>query len=276
MAGRVSHGRPFRILTRKHSGMFNQNRGGFLNSIPPVTKNLIIINLIVWLAEFIVRGFGNRIVDVLGLHFIGASGFNPVQLVTYMFVHSPTTPLHVLFNMFTLWMFGRILEQVWGSRRYFVFYMVCGIGAALVQEGVWALTWMHDYVAGIAPLNGMTYDSMQAVVAQRVAMGDPQILSAIEAYKDMFVTVGASGAVFGLLLGFAFVFPDIPMYLFFIPVPIKAKYMVIGYGVIEFFLGVSGSAGTVAHFAHLGGMLFGLAMLLWWRHKGTLRGNGFY
>lgn len=270
------HHRSLRLLTRKQSGMFNQSRGGFWSSTPPVTKNLIIINLIVWLAEALVRGFGDRIVDTLGLHLFGASDFNPAQVVTYMFVHSPSTPLHVLFNMFTLWMFGRILEQVWGSRRYLVFYMVCGIGAALVQEGVWSLTWMHDYISGIAPLNGMTYDSMKRIVDQAVASGDPQFLSAIADFKNMMVTVGASGAVFGLLLGFAFIFPDMPMYLFFIPVPIKAKYMVIGYGVIEFFLGVSGSAGTVAHFAHLGGMLFGLILLLWWRKKGTLRGGNFY
>ncbi len=263
------------VLTLKAHGMFNLNRGGFLSQIPPVTKNLIIINLLVWLAEALVRGFGSRIVDVLGLHYVGASSFNPVQLLTYMFVHAPSTPLHVLFNMFTLWMFGRILEQVWGSRRFFVFYMVCGVGAALVQEGVWALSWMHDYVSGIAPLNGMTYDSMHAVVEQAVRSGDPSFLSAIASYKDSIITVGASGAIFGLLLGFAFVFPDMPLYLFFIPVPVKAKYMVIGYGVIEFFLGVGGSSSTVAHFAHLGGMLVALIILLWWRHKGTLHGNRF-
>lgn len=255
--------------------MFNSYRGGFLSQIPPVTKNLIIINVLIWLAEAPVRGLGGRIVDLLGLHYWGAEGFNPVQLLTYMFVHDPRNPLHVFFNMFTLWMFGRILEQVWGSRRFFIFYMVCGLGAALVQEGVWALTWMHEYVAGIAPLNGMTYESMHAIVERALQSGDPQFTAAIAAFKSAIVTVGASGAVFGLLLGFAFVFPDMPLYLFFIPVPIKAKYMVIGYGVIEFFLGVGASSSTVAHFAHLGGMLFGLIILLWWRHKGTLRGNMF-
>lgn len=255
--------------------MFNNHPGGFLSQIPPVTKNLIIINLLVWLAEALVPGFGNRLVSVLGLHMWEAEPFNPAQIFTYMFLHSPSTPLHVLFNMFTLWMFGRILEQVWGARRFLVFYLVCGIGAALVQEAVWSLGWMHDYVAGLAPLNGLTYDSMHAVVTEAVNAGDPRWLDAISQFKASMVTVGASGAVFGLLLGFAFVFPDMPMYLFFIPVPIRAKYMVIGYGVIEFFLGVGGRADTVAHFAHLGGMLFGLVMLLWWRHKGTLRGNRF-
>ena len=108
-----------------------------------------------------------------------------------------------------------------------------------------------------------------------IAAGDPDFVSAIAKMKDSMVTIGASGAIFGLLLGFAMTFPDMPLYLFFIPVPIKAKYMVIGYAVLEFFLGVNGG-GTIAHFAHLGGMLFGLIILLYWKKKGMLRGNGFY
>lgn len=255
--------------------MFGNNRGGFLASIPPVTKNLIIINLIVWLSEALFPRFSDTLIRVLGLHLISASNFNPVQIVTYMFLHSPSSPLHVLFNMFTLWMFGRVLEQVWGSRRFFVFYMVCGIGAAIVQECVWSLTYMHDYISGIAPLNGLTYSHMADIVNSALASGDTQFASAIEQMKQSYVTIGASGAIFGLLLGFAMTFPDMPMYLFFIPVPIKAKYMVAGYAVLEFFLGVSGG-GTIAHFAHLGGMLFGLVMLLYWKKKGTLGGRNFY
>lgn len=245
------------------------------HSMPPVTKNLILINVVVWLVEVCVPGFSGTLLRVLGLHFVGASDFNPIQVLTYMFMHSPQSILHLLFNMFTLWMFGRILEQVWGARRFLVFYFVCGIGAALVQEAVWALTWRHEYVQGIAALNGLTYAHMNDIVNSALAQGDTGFLSAVAQFKNQMVTIGASGAVFGLLLGFAFVFPNMPLYLFFIPVPIKAKYMVIGYGVIEFFLGVGGSPDTVAHFAHLGGMLFGLVMLLWWKHKGTLGGHRF-
>lgn len=244
-----------------------------LGNIPPVTKNLIIINTLLWLVMAIVPNFGNVLTDKLGLHLIGADSFNPVQVITYMFLHGGF--IHVFFNMFTLWMFGRVLEQVWGSRRFFVYYMICGIGAALVQEAVWELTWKHEYITAIAQANGLTFDHMAAIVNQAVAEGDTQFLSAIAQVKNQFVTVGASGAIFGLLLGFAFVFPNLPLYLFFIPVPIKAKYMVIGYAVIEFFLGVNGG-GTIAHFAHLGGMLFGLILLFYWKKKGTLRGNGFY
>lgn len=207
-------------------------------NLPAVTKNLIIINVLIWVVEALFPSFPSFAINGLyrhcALHYVGASDFNPAQIITYMFLHDQRSFIHVFFNMFTLFMFGPILERTWGSKRFFMFYMVCGMGAALVQEGVWALTWEHDYI-----------------------------------------TVGASGAIFGLLLGFAFVFPNMPLYLFFIPIPIKAKWMVIGYGVLEFFLGVSGG-GTVAHFAHLGGMLFGLIILLIWRRKGTLHGNGFY
>lgn len=238
--------------------------------MPPVTKNLIIINAIVWLAEVLLPGFSATLLRHIGLHFVSASDFNPIQLITYMFAHDPGNPMHILFNMFTLWMFGRTLEYVWGSRRFFIYYMVCGIGAALIQEGVWALTWRHDYISGIAALNGLTYEHMKQYVDMAVAAGDPQFLAAIEAFKAQMMTIGASGAIFGLLLGYAFVFPDQPLYLMFIPVPIKAKYMVMGYAVLEFFLGVGGRLDSIAHFAHLGGMIFGLIFLLYWKRKGTL------
>lgn len=239
---------------------------------PPVTKNLIIINVLIWLVEYLFPGFANNaILKYGGLHFILSDLFNPLQLFTYMFLHAPSTPLHVLFNMFTLWMFGRMLEQVWGSKRFLLFYLICGIGAALVQEAVWALTWEHDYISAIARANGLTYDHMKEVVDQAVAAGDGRFIRGMAEMKSSMMTIGASGAVFGILLGFAFVFPNIPMYIFFIPIPVKAKYMVAGYAVLEFFFGVGRVADSVAHFAHLGGMIFGLAMLLYWKKKGTLR-----
>lgn len=249
---------------------------GFLANIPPVTRNLIIINVLIWLVEWLIPGFGRTLLRLGGLHYITASSFNPLQLVSYMFLHEPASPWHIFFNMFTLWMFGRILERVWGSKRFLVYYFVCGIGAAFVQEAVWALSWKHDYVDAIAKMNMVTYDHARIMVEEALRTGDAGLESATSAFKGSFITIGASGAIFGLLLGFAFVFPDMPMYLMFIPVPIKAKYMVLGYAVIEFFLGVSRSADTVAHFAHLGGLIFGLILLLYWKKKGTLHGNGFY
>lgn len=255
--------------------MYGNRMSGFISSIPPVTKNLIIINIVVWAVEAIFHNFAPTIVRVLGLHLLTASYFNPIQLITYLFVHAPSNPWHLLFNMFALWMFGSILERVWGSKRYFMFYFVCGIGAAVIQEVVWLSTWYHEYVSSLAKLNMISYDHMKEVLNELIASGDKSWSANMAAFKNSMVTIGASGAVYGLLLGYAFVFPNQPMYFFFIPIPIKAKYMMIGYGVIEFFLGFRASD-TIAHFAHLGGMLFGILILLYWRKRGTLRGGSFY
>lgn len=251
------------------------NIGMMWRNTGPVTRNLIIINFLLYAVEVFIPGFGLTLINKLGLHLLGATLFNPIQFITYMFLHDQHTMLHILFNMFSLWMFGRFLENIWGSKRYFIFYMVCGIGAAVVQEAVWLLTWKHEYISAIAPLNGLTYDNMAEVVNKALSTGDKEFIDAIAQFKNQHITIGASGAVFGLLLGFAMCFPNMPLYLFFIPVPIKAKYMVIGYAVLEFFLGVNGG-GTIAHFAHLGGMLFGFIILLYWKKKGMLHGNGFY
>ncbi len=249
----------------------------WLRSIPPVTRNIIIINVIILLAEFVFVSFGDSLIERLGLHYWGADNFNPVQIFTYMFLHDNHSLWHILFNMFTLWMFGRMMEQVWGSRRFFVFYFVCGVGAGLVQEVVWYLTWQGEFISNLAALNHVDVGQMAEYVSQSSVSGNKELLESMAMFKNNYmVCIGASGAIFGVLLGFAFVFPNLPLYLFFIPVPIKAKYMVIGYAVLEFFLGVSGSGGTVAHFAHLGGMIFGLVMLLYWKHNGTLRGRQYF
>lgn len=248
--------------------------GGGISNMPTVTKNIIIINALIWLVEVIAPQFGqNGIVRHCGLHFVAASHFNPAQIITYMFVHDQRTFFHVFFNMLTLFFFGPALERIWGSKRFLFYYMVCGVGAALIQEGVWALSWKREYIDGIAALNHVSSHEAAQFVEQAVREGSHGVAQALDAYKNQMVTVGASGAIFGVLLGFAFVFPNIPMYLFFIPVPIKAKYMVAGYAVLEFFFGVTGRMDTVAHFAHLGGMIFGLVILLYWKHKGRLNGN---
>lgn len=252
----------------------------FLNGggrIPPVTQNLIIINVLIWVVEMISPSFAeNGIIRHMGLHYVGSDQFNPAQIITYMFVHDSHTFMHIFFNMLTLFFFGPMLERMWGTKRFLFYYFVCGVGAALVQEGVWALTWQHDYIEAIAKQKHLSPAYMKEIVEQWIANGDTGVKSAMEDFKNSYVTVGASGAIFGLLLGFAFLFPNLPMYIFFIPIPIKAKYMVIGYAVMEFFFGVAGVQSTVAHFAHLGGMLFGLALLFYWRSKGTLTGRGGY
>lgn len=250
--------------------MLRNNTPAWLYAIPPVTRNLLIINILIWVMEFI-PGFQSMVLKRLALHFWSAPDFNPAQLLTYCFIHEPKTILHIGFNMFTLWMFGRFMEEVWGSKRFLIFYFVCALGAALVQEVVWQLSWMQE----LAALNGMTVTQFEEAVRQQNAL-DPTVVNQVyHQFWNNMICIGASGAIFGILLGFAFVFPNMSMYLFFIPVPIKAKYMVLGYAVLEFFLGIGGG-GTVAHFAHLGGMLFALPMLLYWWKKGTLRGNRFF
>ena len=255
--------------------MMENNMPNWWKSIPPVTRTIIIVCVLVWIVEMIVPKIGYTFQNHLALHYWGASKFSPGQLFTYMFLHDTSNPIHLLFNMFTLWMFGRLMENVWGSRRFLIYFLVCGIGAAVVQEIVWGLSWQGEFTGLLAQANQVSAAEMQQFIDKAAATGDMELAGSIETFKNSLVCIGASGAIFGILLGFAFVFPNMPLYLFFIPIPIKAKYMVLGYAVLEFFLGVSGG-GTVAHFAHLGGMLFGIVLLLWWKRNGTLRGGRFY
>ncbi len=247
-----------------------KSQGSFFSSIPPVTKNLIIINCLLWLASFVLpKAAGIDIIQYLGLHYWSATDFNPAQLVTYMFMHDNQGIAHLFFNMFSLFIFGRVLEQVWGGKRFLFYYLSTGIGAALVQECVWMFTWQDMFAKAFANYNGTTI--AQAHEALSYALANNVDIPALNG----LVTVGASGAVFGILLAFGMMFPNAPMYLLFIPVPIKAKYLVIGYGVLELFFGISGTMSTVAHFAHLGGMLFGIIIILYWKKKGILGGNYF-
>lgn len=243
--------------------------GSIFSNIPPVTKNLIIINFIIWLF-MMVAGSKIDLVALGGLHYFKASDFNPVQLLTYMFMHSTTDFAHILFNMFTLFMFGITLERVLGSARYLFYYLSCGIGAAVVQELVWALTWEDMFVKMLANANGVGFDTMRLAIQQ--AMDAGQDLP----FLNYLVTVGASGAIYGVLLAFGMIFPNMPLYIMFIPVPIKAKWMVIGYGVIELLIGLSNASDGVAHFAHLGGMIFGFLMIYIWKKQGVIHGGNRY
>ena len=173
-------------------------------------------------------------------------------------------------------MFGNLLERVLGSRRFLIYYTVCGVGAALVQELVWQFSWQSILLAHVTGPAGSTVTDV--INAANSGMTDFSMDDFFNGYLGGgMVTVGASGAVFGILLAFGMIFPNMPMYLFFIPIPVKAKWVVIGYGLLELYFGLSGNQPGVAHFAHLGGMLFGIFMILYWRHQGRLtRGNGFY
>lgn len=213
------------------------------DNFPPVVKNLIIINVIVWVAQLLFdRQYGNIqvgdlwLTNKLALFSIGSGEFKPYQIVTHMFAHSSYGPgggiqfYHILFNMFGLWMFGKILENVWGPKRFLFFYLACGIGAAIAHLAV-------QYFTG--------------------GGGG---------------AVGASGAVMGILVAFGYLFPNTELFILFIPFPIKAKWAVIGYVAIDLFGGIAQVEGdNVAHFAHLGGALTGFILVLLWNKSNRRR-----
>ena len=216
--------------------------------LPTVVKNLLIINVLFFLATIAMESaFRINLSDYLGLHYIGASDFQPYQLVTYMFMHGSFS--HLFFNMFALWMFGNTLENIWGPNKFLMFYFVCGIGAGLIQELVQYVYYMTE----LQHYNSVIYNGFSIPMSQ---------------YLNLLTTVGASGAVYGILLAFGMMFPNSTLYIYF-AIPIKAKWFVLIYGVIELWAGLNGTD-NVAHFAHLGGMLFGLILILYWKKKGKL------
>ena len=236
-----------------------------MNNLPAVTKNLLIINVLCFFGGIVARRYGMDLNEMLGLHFFMASDFKLYQLVTYMFMHADFQ--HIFFNMFAVWMFGRILETVWGSQRFLFYYVLCGIGAGLVQEVTQYFEFlpvMHDMAQFLTfpadtsiPINGTTRSAEQWVALCQRIISVP--------------TVGASGAVYAILMAFGILFPNQPMYIFPLPVPIKTKWMIMGYIAIELYLGVASNDG-IAHFAHLGGMVFGFLLIMYWRKKGTFHG----
>ena len=222
--------------------------------MPPVTKNLIIINILVFFGTYVAKGYGVDLAEYLGLHFFLADNFNVGQLITYMFMHANFS--HLFFNMFAVWMFGRILEQAWGSKRFLTYYIVCGIGAGLIQE----LVQFIEYETVFAG-----YDRVQLMNG----------VIPMQTFLNMMNTVGASGAVYAILLGFGMQYPNQEIFIFPLPLPIKAKYFVAGYAILELVMGLSNNVhDNVAHFAHLGGMIFGIFMILYWRKKNRNRNNG--
>jgi membrane associated rhomboid family serine protease len=214
------------------------------NAVPPVIKNLIILNVLVWIAELT---FGGPFINALSLHYYKSPDFGPWQLVTYMFLHAVPVDwiFHLLFNMFALWMFGSTLENLWGSKRFLLFYMICGVGAGLMQMGASAIE-MNILLD--------KYNEGKIALDQFRAQGG-------DIYNG--IALGASGAVMGVMVGFGYTFPNTPLYLIPIPIPIKAKYLVIGYVLFDLFSGINPNTGdTVAHFAHVGGALIGFILLV--------------
>ncbi len=237
-------------------------------SVPPVVKNLIIINAIMLLATWLTRNvLPDNLTHYLGLYYFGSENFRPYQILTHMFMHADI--MHLFFNMFALWMFGRILEQVWGSQRFFLYYFVTGIGAVILHSLV-------TYIEVSSVKGNLSSEQLNYVLNEGASLweqgktfADPQ-MAKLNALINT-PTVGASGAVFGVLLAFGMLFPNTELMLLIPPMPIKAKYFVIGYGVIELFMGVSNfKFDNVAHFAHLGGMLFGFILIKYWQRRKDL------
>jgi membrane associated rhomboid family serine protease len=240
--------------------MNGYSRGLF--GLPPVVKNIIFINVIMLLADFVSKSvFGTDLTMILGLYFPKSEHFKPLQIITHMFMHGGIW--HLFFNMYALYIFGQVLEQVWGPKRFFIYYMVCGLGAALTHESV-------IYYQYIRLMNNISPDHLQMVLDNGSQYFNEGKVFTEEAMKNLQLmlnvpTVGASGAVFGILLAFGVLFPNTQLMLLFPPIPIRAKYFVLIYGLIELYLAVTQPGSNIAHAAHLGGMLFGYFLIRYWR-----------
>ena len=224
-----------------------------MNNLPPVTKNLLIINVLLFAATYVAKLYGTDLEDLLGLHFALASRFHFYQIFTYMFMHHGLT--HIFFNMFAVWMFGRIMESTMGSRRFLFYYLTCGLGAGLTQELVQYISYMSQGLA--------EYEHLNTGIS----------VMAMSEYLNRWTTVGASGCVYGVLLSFGMTYPNERLFIIPFPFPIKAKYFVTGYALIELLYAVNGSSDGVAHFAHLGGMVIGFVLLMMWRNGGASYGR---
>jgi membrane associated rhomboid family serine protease len=254
--------------------------------ISPTVKNLIIINVIMFLGTWAVESYNQVDLNrVLGLYFFKSENFHVFQYISYMFMHGGF--LHLFFNMYALFMFGTILEQVWGSKRFLIFYFVTGVGAALVHTLVNYIEYIPMVNDAHAFMNTPSPELFSAFIKEYVNEPNRQVFDFINQWSEnpentQFIssatemitnhlqivintpTVGASGAVFGILLGFGMLFPNTELMLLFPPIPIKAKYLVLIYGGLELFLAIKQPGSQIAHFAHLGGMLFGFIMIKMW------------
>ncbi|MFO7863600.1 MAG: rhomboid family intramembrane serine protease [Salinivirgaceae bacterium] len=254
---------------------------------PPVVKNLLIINALLFLATELVTGL--NLIETLALYYPESSFFRPHQFITHMFMHGGLT--HLFFNMFALWMFGRVLEGVWGSKRFLIYYFVTGLGASALHLFVNYLSIEDMKAAALAFQNTPSPEIFQAFVKDHLSNPSNYVLDLVNSFYDApesgrvaaeasaviqkiiglnmdTPTIGASGAVFGVLLAFGMLFPNTELMLLFPPIPIKAKWLVIGYGALELFLGMTNTGSNIAHFAHLGGMIFGFILIKYWNTKG--------
>ncbi len=240
--------------------MNGYGRGFF--DLPPVVKNIIMLNVLMLLATFAAKQvLGIDLNSVLGIYFPKSEQFMPIQIVTHMFMHGGFW--HLFFNMYALYIFGQVLENVWGPKRFFIYYIVTGLGAALIHESV--IAYQYAQMA-----QNLSPESLQKVLEEgsnlfRQGQGftDPDMLKLQMMLNTP--TVGASGAIFGVLLAFGVLFPNTQLMLLFPPIPVRAKYLVGFYGALELYLAFSQPGSNIAHAAHLGGMLFGYLLIRYWR-----------
>ncbi|MCX6295683.1 MAG: rhomboid family intramembrane serine protease [Bacteroidetes bacterium] len=247
---------------------YQQNRQNIFSSLPLVVKNLLIINGLFFLATLAFSNQGIDLAEKLGLHYPLSKNFQPYQLVTYMFMHGSF--MHLFFNMFALWMFGNTLENLWGSKRFLIYYMITGIGAGLIQIAVTYFRLMPLYSQVSPEILNMVMSEGSDALQNGKNFIDPYAADINVLINT--ATIGASGAVFGILLAFGMLFPNTMLYVYF-AIPIKAKWFVMIYGAMELFSGIANNPqDNVAHFAHLGGMLFGFILIKYWQKKS----NTFY
>lgn len=234
------------------------------NILPPVVKNLLIINGLFFLAMLAFQSaFQMDLSKYLGLHYVSSENFSPFQFVTYMFMHGGMG--HIFFNMFALWMFGKTLEEVWGPKRFLIYYLITGVGAAFIQMIITFIRIQSIEASLTADLIDVVYREGGSILEQ--GMNYQNIAMAKLNLMINTTTVGASGAVFGLLLAFGMLFPNSVIYLYF-AIPIKAKWFVMIYGAIELYSGIANNpSDNVAHFAHLGGMIFGFFLIKYWKRN---------
>lgn len=234
------------------------NTGRIMSDTPPVVKNLIIINVALFLITMVSRRiFGFPLSGVLGLFYFQSPYFGPWQIVTHMFMHGGG--FHILFNMWALWMFGKTLESVWGSQRFLIYYLVTGLGAAVIHSLVLYIQWAPEVAALKA---AYSVDHINHALLNEILRPGNEFYGLANALRTP--TVGASGAVYGLLLAFGVLFPNTQLFIIPFPFPIKAKWLVLGFGALEIYLGLTQPGSNIAHFAHLGGMIFGFILIRYW------------
>lgn len=243
--------------------------GMMWRNTPDVVKNLLILNLLMFVATMFASSPETDLRITLGLFYFDSPYFEPYQVITHMFMHGNLP--HIFFNMFALWMFGSMLERAWGPKRFLIFYFVTGFGAMILHSGVHAFE-VYQIFDTVAPLKNGILIFEDGALGFDPAIIDPDSINAgmRDTIRGAYVTptVGASGAIFGLLIGFAMMFPNMELMLIFLPIPIKAKYFVPFYMAVELYLGVQNFAwDNIAHFAHLGGALFGFLMIMYWRSQ---------